>query len=79
MRSFELNQHDQAVPVTEQPLAHPEMAMEMSPILRTMLEEQMARMALFQRPQLLRRSSPFEQPGLPDELRPQFDIGRGPQ
>lgn len=79
MRSFELNQHGQAVPVTEQPLAHPEMEMQMSPILRHMLEDRMARMALFQGPRLLRRSDPFEQPTITDEIRPQFDIGGGPQ
>lgn len=79
MRGFEMNDRGHVVPVTEQPLAHPEMEMQMSPILRTMIEERMARMALFQRPQLLRRFSPFEQPHLPDEMQPHFNIGGGPK
>lgn len=79
MRGFELSQNGQAVPISEQPIREPEMQVEMSPILRNMLEERMARMAMFQRPHLIRRTSPFEQPSLPDEIRPHFDIGGGPR
>lgn len=79
MRGFEMNVHGHVAPVTEQPLAHPEMEMQMSPILRTMLEERMARMVLFQRPQMLQRSDPFDPPMLPPDIQPKFDIGGGGQ
>ncbi len=79
MRSFELNAHGQAVPVTEQPLAHPEMEMQLSPILRNIIQERMARMALFQRPQMLQRTNPFDPPMLPPDIQPKFDVGGGGQ
>lgn len=77
MRGFEMNDHGHVAPVIEQPLAHSEMEMQMSPILRTMLEERMARMVLFQRPQILQRSNPFDPPMLPPDIQTKFDTGGG--
>ena len=79
MRGFEMNAHGHVAPVSEQPLSTPEMEVEMSPILRHILEERMARMMMFQRQQIIRRLNPFDLPQLPPEIQPKFDIGGGGQ
>lgn len=81
MRGFELNAQNQAVEhrvsVSEQPLDHPEMLVQPSPILRFMIEDRMRIAMLFSNNRTFGKHNPFSLPQLPDEIRPQFDIGGG--
>lgn len=83
MRGFELNAYGQAaeqiVPVVEQPLAHPEMQVQPSPILQYMMEDRMMKAMLFNKNRTFPRHDPFSLPELPEETRPHFDTGGGMQ
>lgn len=81
MRGYELNVNghvmEQTAPISEQPLAHPEMQVQPSPILQYMMEDRMMKAMLFSKNRTFQKHDPFALPQLPDEVRPQFDIGGG--